>query len=177
MLVTCTAVDEADNESLNSFSISVMDSTPPVIDGVPSDQEVPWDGSDPVVAWEPPTAIDVVDGNTPVTCDPPSGSTFPAGSTEVICRAEDVAGNTGQVSFFVTVPDDAGEPPPDPDAGEEPGEIADSGGGPTVSELPDTAMAPPPARPGPLASIGLLLLAGSAIGLARAGNRRLAASR
>ncbi len=40
-----------------------------------------------------------------VSCDPPSGSTFPAGVTTVTCKATDAAGNTNQCTFTVTVAD------------------------------------------------------------------------
>lgn len=44
------------------------------------------------------------DGGAPVVeCDPPSGSTFPVGTTEVRCTATDAAGNTAECTFDVTV--------------------------------------------------------------------------
>jgi Ca2+-binding RTX toxin-like protein len=48
---------------------------------------------------------DDVGGDITISCDPPSGSTFPIGSTEVVCTATDEAGNTGTASFTVTVQD------------------------------------------------------------------------
>src|SRR5207244_1727432 len=38
-----------------------------------------------------------------VACAPPSGSTFPTGTTTVTCTATDAAGNTSACSFNVTV--------------------------------------------------------------------------
>ena len=38
-----------------------------------------------------------------VVCDPPSGSTFPLGTTKVTCTASDTCGNTTNCSFEVTV--------------------------------------------------------------------------
>jgi hypothetical protein len=52
---------------------------------------------------------DSVGGNIMISCDPPSGSVFPVGDTEVQCSATDEAGNTGTASFTVTV-----NPPPPP---------------------------------------------------------------
>jgi hypothetical protein len=49
------------------------------------------------------TATDAVDGTTPVTCTPPSGSVFPVGTTTVNCTTKDAAGNTTTGSFTVTV--------------------------------------------------------------------------
>ena len=49
------------------------------------------------------TALDDVDGSTPVTCAPPSGTKFPVGVTTVTCSSTDAAGNTGTDTFDVTV--------------------------------------------------------------------------
>ncbi|MEM7261701.1 MAG: HYR domain-containing protein [Planctomycetota bacterium] len=42
-------------------------------------------------------------GEVTVTCDPPSGSLFPLGTTDVICTAVDEDGNDSECSFTVTV--------------------------------------------------------------------------
>jgi hypothetical protein len=49
------------------------------------------------------TALDDVDGVTPVTCVPASGTKFPVGVTTVTCSSTDAAGNTGTDTFNVTV--------------------------------------------------------------------------
>jgi hypothetical protein len=46
---------------------------------------------------------DNVGGSIIISCDPPTGSMFPVGSTEVECTATDEAGNTATASFTVTV--------------------------------------------------------------------------
>ena len=51
------------------------------------------------------TASDDVDPNPTVVCTPPSGSTFPLGSTTVSCMATDASGNSASGSFTVTVVD------------------------------------------------------------------------
>ena len=51
-----------------------------------------------------PTAIDQVDGPRPVTCNPPSGSIFPGGTTIVTCTSSDTRGNTSSVTFPVHAP-------------------------------------------------------------------------
>jgi hypothetical protein len=51
------------------------------------------------VTYPTPT---VPDGVT-VSCDPPSGSTFPSGTTTVTCTATDADGNASTCSFTVTV--------------------------------------------------------------------------
>jgi hypothetical protein len=58
---------------------------------------------------------DDVGGNITISCDPPSGSVFPIGDTEVQCSATDEAGNEGTESFTVTVnPPSPPLPPPLP---------------------------------------------------------------
>ncbi len=42
-------------------------------------------------------------GAVAVDCDPPSGSTFPVGTTQVRCTAADQVGNTAECNFNVTV--------------------------------------------------------------------------
>jgi hypothetical protein len=61
------------------------------------------------VIYQEPGATDDVDGNVAVTCSPPSGSSFPVGTTTVNCIARDNAGNQSSTSFTVTVARD--EPP------------------------------------------------------------------
>jgi len=49
------------------------------------------------------TQDDDVGGDITISCDPPSGTTFPVGSTDVDCTATDEAGNTATASFTVTL--------------------------------------------------------------------------
>jgi hypothetical protein len=51
------------------------------------------------------TAHDLVDGDTPVSCSPTSGSTFPLSATAVTCSSTDLDGNTATATFSVTVVD------------------------------------------------------------------------
>jgi hypothetical protein len=48
-------------------------------------------------------AEDTVDKSPSLTCEPPSGSTFPVGRTTVTCTSKDAAGNTATASFDVVV--------------------------------------------------------------------------
>lgn len=48
---------------------------------------------------------DGVGGDITISCERPSGSTFPIGTTEVECTAIDAAGNTATASFTITVQD------------------------------------------------------------------------
>ena len=49
------------------------------------------------------TATDNRDSNPAVSCTPPSGSTFPFGTTTVTCTATDASGNSASATFKVTV--------------------------------------------------------------------------
>ncbi|MBB5014500.1 HYR domain-containing protein [Rehaibacterium terrae] len=103
-VVTCTASDAAGNAaSPVSFNVQVVDTTPPVIDPVADIAVVSESGSQAVVEYATPNAIDLVDGPVPVSCSPSSGSSFGMGDTTVTCQAEDSRGNQASRSFTVTV--------------------------------------------------------------------------
>jgi hypothetical protein len=131
--VSVTAKDAADNESSAIFTVTVIDTKPPVFDSasVPGDiTRYGWNGffqpvdngdvvnkakagqsiplkfnlDGPATAtWVAPTATDIVDANVVVTCDHASGSQFPQGTTTVTCTATDDSGNEATVTFDVTV--------------------------------------------------------------------------
>jgi hypothetical protein len=103
-LVTCSAVDSAGNSSECTFTVTVEDTTPPVV-SCPSDTTLECTGPDGVVLEFEATATDDCGPDPEVTCDPPSGSTFPIGETIVTCTAVDSSGNTGGCSFTVSVED------------------------------------------------------------------------
>jgi hypothetical protein len=111
--VTCTATDPVGNQSTASFTITVRDTRPPVITGVPPAGLVAQatSAAGAVVAFAP-TAVDQIDGPRPVSCLPTSGSTFPVGRTDVTCSATDASGNRTDATFPVTVlaPDDTTPP-------------------------------------------------------------------
>ena len=90
-----------------------MDTTPPVLSGIPENITVTTTStSGAVVTWPAPTATDLVSGSVPVTCTPASGSTFAVGTTSVTCTASDALGNTASAGFTVTV-----QPMPPPPTG------------------------------------------------------------
>ncbi len=83
-----------------------VDTTPPVISGVPANVTAEATGpSGATVTYAQPTANDNIDGPVPVTCAPASGSTFALGTTMVTCSASDQVGNTSHANFNVTVRD------------------------------------------------------------------------
>jgi hypothetical protein len=101
--VSCTATDASGNTSApQTFTVTVQDTTPPTVT-VPSNMTVFSSGGGAIAVDFTTSASDLVDGSVPTTCTPPSGSTFPVGTTTVTCTATDAAGNTGSASFTVTV--------------------------------------------------------------------------
>jgi Tfp pilus assembly protein PilV len=122
-VVQCTATDEAGNTATASFTViinPVPDTMPPVIT-VPSNMVVAPTSTEGAVVTFTVTAEDDIDGTATldeentltqdgdvggditISCDPPSGSEFAIGETEVECTATDEAGNTATASFTVIV--------------------------------------------------------------------------
>lgn len=90
--------------STGSTAFSVVDVVAPVIDGLVN-IVVEANGPSGSVVTFSPTATDDVDGSVAVSCLPPSGSSFPLGTTTVVCSASDAAGHKTSGSFTVTVRD------------------------------------------------------------------------
>jgi hypothetical protein len=104
--VTCTATDSHGNPAIpRTFTVTVRDTTPPVIHNMPGNITVSPTPGGTVVTWTAPNATDIVDLTVPVVCVPASGSTFPLGNTTVTCRATDAHGNQSSASFVVRVAD------------------------------------------------------------------------
>jgi parallel beta-helix repeat protein len=88
-----------------SFVVTVVDNTPPAIACPPSITVGTAPGKNVATVDYPiATATDAC-GVANVVCLPPSGSTFPLGASTVNCSARDVANNTANCSFTVTVND------------------------------------------------------------------------
>jgi hypothetical protein len=104
--VNCTATDGGGNTDMCSFTVTVNDTTPPVIT-CPGNQNLSANASCQSVATYTATATDNCTPPPTVTCTPPSGSTFPKGVTTVNCTAIDGEGNTAMCSFTVTVSDNS----------------------------------------------------------------------
>ena len=87
--VTCSATDSVGNTGSASFTVTVTDTTAPVVT-VPADVTVEATGpSGAPATFADATALDVVDGPLAATCDHLSGDTFPVGVTTVTCSATD----------------------------------------------------------------------------------------
>jgi len=106
-VVNCSAADKHNNQATGSFTLTVEDTTPPLI---ATHANITIEASGPAGAlatFDVPTATDAV--STPqVSCSPASGSTFALGHTIVNCRATDQAGNSSLRSFEAVVVDTIG---------------------------------------------------------------------
>jgi probable HAF family extracellular repeat protein len=83
-------------------SLPPTDTMPPVVT-VPADFTVQSTDTQGAIVYYVVTATDDVDRNPTVACMPPSGSTFPVGTTTVQCIATDNTGKSASASFKVTV--------------------------------------------------------------------------
>ena len=100
--VNCSVSDSGGLQATGSFKVTVVDTTPPVLRGMPDDMNVGASSGSALVTWTDPTATDVVDASPTVVCAPASGSGFSVGQTTVTCTATDDSGNTDTASFVVT---------------------------------------------------------------------------
>ena len=100
--VVCTATDSFGNRATASFTVTVVDTTPPVVT-VPANITADATSLVGAAVTFTASASDIVDGATAVTCFPASGSTFRIGTTTVDCFSTDSHDNLGRASFAVTV--------------------------------------------------------------------------
>ncbi|MDQ3610312.1 MAG: HYR domain-containing protein, partial [Actinomycetota bacterium] len=110
--LSCSATDAAGNKATGSFTVTVGDTTAPVLTDVPSNVTVEaTSATGATVTWIAPTASDAVSTPT-ISCLTPtdltSGSTFPLGTSTVTCTATDAVGNADTDAFLVTVADTTG---------------------------------------------------------------------
>ncbi|HJQ26201.1 MAG TPA: HYR domain-containing protein [Blastocatellia bacterium] len=101
--VTCTATDTSNLTASCFFLVTVSDRQAPTI-RCPENvsMTLPATQSSAVVNYPAPTVSDNLPGVT-VSCTPPSGSTFPVGTTTVTCAAVDASGNRSTCGFNVTL--------------------------------------------------------------------------
>jgi hypothetical protein len=106
--VPCSATS-ANGTSADSFNVTIVDTTRPAI-ALPADITSSATSAAGAVVTYTVTAHDLVDGDMPVSCNHLSGSTFPIGTTSVLCTATDIHDNIGFGSFNVTVSADSTPP-------------------------------------------------------------------
>jgi len=103
--VVCTATDDAGNTAEESFSITVVDTTPPEIVVAQDPVVVAVDSSGTAsVDFEAQIEVtDIVDLNPDTTCTAAGGDPLPIGDAVVNCSATDAYGNTADASYTVKV--------------------------------------------------------------------------
>ncbi len=102
--VACSVTDSAGVSATGSFSVTVQDTTPPALVGLPAG--VALVASDPagsIAAYAVPSAVDTVDPAPTVTCSPAPGDAVPVGTTTVTCVTTDGSGNVASGSFLLDV--------------------------------------------------------------------------
>ena len=103
--VDCEAFDAAGNRGMASFTVSVVDTTPPSFTA-PSDMTVEATNAlGAIVMYTSPTTSDLVSGASTANCTPASGTQFALGETTVSCTATDAATNSVTKTFKVKVVD------------------------------------------------------------------------
>lgn len=105
--VECTATDAAGNLGKASFSVTVQDTTLPVLT-LPTTITAEATGSDGAAVSYTATASDTVSGSLTPSCVLASGSIFGLGSHQVNCEVKDAAGNKATGSFAINVLDTVG---------------------------------------------------------------------
>lgn len=108
-----TVICDTDAPSRFTMLLTVRDTQSPTITCSTGVTANAANGVSTIVNYALPTATD--NCQVSVNCSPPSGSTFPVGTTAVNCLASDNSGNTTACAFNVTVKDEFGQPiPPGP---------------------------------------------------------------
>ncbi|MCM3871767.1 MAG: DUF5011 domain-containing protein [Pyrinomonadaceae bacterium] len=101
--VTCTASDDAGNTNSCSFAVSVNEVAGncvlTTVSNVTASSDANQCGTN--VTYTPPVSDGTGSCDEPITCDHPSGSFFPVGTTPVMCSSA----SGGSSSFTVTVED------------------------------------------------------------------------
>ena len=102
--VMCTVTDQLDQSASAQFTVTVVDTTAPVLCPLADIKVAANSGTGAIVDYAT-CADDVVDGPVTPTCDHQSGSFFPFGNTIVTCTASDKHGNSSSGTFTVSVGD------------------------------------------------------------------------
>jgi hypothetical protein len=104
-IVTCSSTDSIGDAVTGQFTVTVLDTTPPVIAPLPNISVTATGPLTPETVPAPAPAADLLDGTDAVVCGLPNGSLFPIGVTTVACESTDQHGNMATAGFTVTVTD------------------------------------------------------------------------
>src|SRR5439155_21276930 len=91
--VHCAAFDQGGNSSVCNFTVTVVDTTAPVIT-CPADMTVDCTQPNGAVVNYTVGVKDNCDPNPTLSCAPASGTVFPQGTTTVNCAASDHSGHS-----------------------------------------------------------------------------------
>jgi hypothetical protein len=103
--VTCTATDASNNTGSCTFTVTINDTQNPTINCPANITVNTTQGNCSAPVSFTVGAADNCTGVGTPTCTPPSGSTFPKGTTTVNCSVNDASSNSASCSFTVTVND------------------------------------------------------------------------
>lgn len=103
--VVCTATDDSGNTNVCTFTVTVLDTTPPQIACPPNliVSESPRDSGGATVTFAAPAASDICDSALQLLSSVPSGSVFTNGTSTVTWTATDASGNSNSCSFTIRV--------------------------------------------------------------------------
>ena len=106
--VLVTASDTRNNSATASFTVTVRDTTAPVVAAHANVIAEAMGALGAVVNYAAASATDAVTASPAITYSQDSGTVFPLGTTTVTIGATDAAGNTATGAFTVTVRDTTG---------------------------------------------------------------------
>ncbi|TRY57481.1 hypothetical protein DNTS_014228 [Danionella cerebrum] len=102
-LITYTAADRAGNKANCSFTVTVVDTEPPLIDRCRSPPTIKATGRESPVHWDEPQFSDNSGASLNISSTHSSGDIFPAGETSVYYTATDPSGNNRTCELIITV--------------------------------------------------------------------------
>ena len=104
-VINSFAVDSCGNTNTCSFTVTIIDTTPPTISCPPNiiAAEQPRDSGGALITYATPVIGDICDGALSLVTLPPSGFVFTNGITTVNAVVTDDSGNTNACSFTVRV--------------------------------------------------------------------------
>jgi hypothetical protein len=103
--VNCSATDSQNNVSSGSFTVTIQDTTAPVI-APKADIETSIQNAfgSKQINYTAPSTTDIVDGSGTAICTPVSNSIFKPGETKVTCTAVDAHGNVAKpITFMIRI--------------------------------------------------------------------------